>query len=402
MKKVRIPQTGKSGQTAKLLSLVATKFNSPEEVASHVRCVSEGFEPWERDVVEQFMQQRGRLLDVGCGAGREAIAFAELGFEVVGIDLAEKMIERARTLAVERGVKVEFYVGSVTECEFPPESFDYVFFSRAVYSYLPRRELRLATLARLHRMLKPTGLLLVSGYFVARRRLFRRRTMVDFYRTIMGKVIGRWMTYEPGDTFVGQVSESSDRRKPCFLHLFPSLAAIGEELREASFSVISDGTSFYFVATPADGAVRLVESAEFEGLATELLCQGLCVRFTVTGTSMRPLLEDGEVVTLAPVNPHELKIGDLALVRRPSQSLTLHRLVRRTEAGLLVFKGDAINKYDEPVGTDHVIGRVIEIEKKDRRIRLYGPVRSLINRVSAKQSIVRAACSRAIHRWRAT
>ena len=32
------------------------------------------------------IKQKGKLLDLGCGQGRDAIALAKIGFEVTGID----------------------------------------------------------------------------------------------------------------------------------------------------------------------------------------------------------------------------------------------------------------------------------------------------------------------------
>lgn len=45
-----------------------------------------------------------RVLDVGCGSGRYAIALAERGAEVVGIDFASNMLSLAGELAQEHGV----------------------------------------------------------------------------------------------------------------------------------------------------------------------------------------------------------------------------------------------------------------------------------------------------------
>jgi ubiquinone/menaquinone biosynthesis C-methylase UbiE len=45
-----------------------------------------------------------RILDVGCGSGRYAIALAEKGANVVGIDFASNMLTLARQLARQRGV----------------------------------------------------------------------------------------------------------------------------------------------------------------------------------------------------------------------------------------------------------------------------------------------------------
>lgn len=388
-------------RAARGLSLVAAKFNSPEEVASHTSSVTEGLEPWEQDVIQQFMRPPGRVLDVGCGAGREAFALAERGFEVVGIDIAEKMIHQAKTLAADRRLPVEFYAVSVTDCDFPPQSFDYIFFSRAVYSYIPTRALRLATLKRLRRMLKPSGLLILSGYFVARRRLLSRRTLRSLAHQVAATL--RLTAREPGDTLVGRVSERSDVNQPCFVHIFPSLTAIAEEIRQAGFSILRGGTHFYFVAQPApegEREIRLVTSSAFDLLASDLLGRGLPVRFTVSGTSMRPFLDEGDVVTLAPVRTDELRIGDIALVRRSSDSLTLHRLVGKMKGSqsLLIFQGDAVNQSDEPVTSTQVIGRVIEIQKAHKRISLQGWLPLVRNWLLAQKSLARAKCRRALQR----
>jgi 2-polyprenyl-3-methyl-5-hydroxy-6-metoxy-1,4-benzoquinol methylase len=46
----------------------------------------------------RYMPPGGRILDAGCGAGRDALAFAERGYEVVAFDASEAMV----TLASER------------------------------------------------------------------------------------------------------------------------------------------------------------------------------------------------------------------------------------------------------------------------------------------------------------
>ena len=53
-----------------------------------------------------------RVLDLGCGPGFLAIAFAELGCEVLGMDPDIAMLAAARKLAVERGVTCEYREGS--------------------------------------------------------------------------------------------------------------------------------------------------------------------------------------------------------------------------------------------------------------------------------------------------
>jgi cyclopropane fatty-acyl-phospholipid synthase-like methyltransferase len=50
----------------------------------------------------------GRVIDVGCGTGENALMAAAHGLEVVGIDVATTAVERARSKAGERGLAADF------------------------------------------------------------------------------------------------------------------------------------------------------------------------------------------------------------------------------------------------------------------------------------------------------
>ena len=71
----------------------------------------------------------GRVLDLGCGQGRNAIWLAELGHEVTGIDQSDVAIEQARALAVEAGVAITFLAADLVDWAPEPEAFDIVLLS---------------------------------------------------------------------------------------------------------------------------------------------------------------------------------------------------------------------------------------------------------------------------------
>ena len=54
----------------------------------------------------------GRILDVGSGAGENAIFLAKSGFIVTGIDIVERAVEIAKSRAASQKVEVEFKVGN--------------------------------------------------------------------------------------------------------------------------------------------------------------------------------------------------------------------------------------------------------------------------------------------------
>ncbi|MBS3753149.1 MAG: methyltransferase domain-containing protein, partial [Anaerolineales bacterium] len=49
-----------------------------------------------------------RVLDVGCGTGRHALGLAAQGYDVVGLDFSERMLEQGRRKAAKAGVSVQF------------------------------------------------------------------------------------------------------------------------------------------------------------------------------------------------------------------------------------------------------------------------------------------------------
>lgn len=52
--------------------------------------------------------REGAVLDLACGPGRHAVAFAERGFDVTGVDLTSFLLEKARERARDAGVAVEW------------------------------------------------------------------------------------------------------------------------------------------------------------------------------------------------------------------------------------------------------------------------------------------------------
>ena len=67
------------------------------------------------------LPSEARLLDVGCGPGRHAIALAEAGLHVTGVDVSPRFLEIAREAGTERGLGGRL---SLFECDARQMPFD--------------------------------------------------------------------------------------------------------------------------------------------------------------------------------------------------------------------------------------------------------------------------------------
>jgi ubiquinone/menaquinone biosynthesis C-methylase UbiE len=66
----------------------------------------------------------GRVLDVGCGTGENALFLAEEGFSVVGVDVSTRAIDAAKTKATGRKLRVDFRIANALSLDFKNGYFD--------------------------------------------------------------------------------------------------------------------------------------------------------------------------------------------------------------------------------------------------------------------------------------
>ncbi len=66
----------------------------------------------------------GRVIDIGCGTGENALYFATAGLDVVGVDGSPEAIRQARDKARQRGVSIQFDVADVLDLSEYRERFD--------------------------------------------------------------------------------------------------------------------------------------------------------------------------------------------------------------------------------------------------------------------------------------
>jgi signal peptidase len=95
-----------------------------------------------------------------------------------------------------------------------------------------------------------------------------------------------------------------------------------------------------------------------------------------SGSSMRPFLLEGDVLTVTPADPDSLRGGEVAVYADDAGQLVVHRFLGFQERdGLrwLLFRGDASVGEPERVRPDRLVGRVLQIQRGSRRIDPAGP-----------------------------
>ncbi len=103
------------------------------------------------DLVEEFGQDV-KLLEIGCGNGRDSILFSRAGFDVTAIDVAPGAVELANKNANEAETKINVMEANAESLPFGSEEFDAVFSISVLHSSDLDK-----SISEIARVLKPFG-----------------------------------------------------------------------------------------------------------------------------------------------------------------------------------------------------------------------------------------------------
>lgn len=105
------------------------------------------------------------LLDLGCGSGRFSIGATQMGFNVIGVDIAAKVIEASKQRAKQLNIaNVKFLCADMTKLPFKDNVFDYVFCPRFSINALATFNMRKNAINEMLRVVKDGGMIFVESF----------------------------------------------------------------------------------------------------------------------------------------------------------------------------------------------------------------------------------------------
>ncbi|MFH0906991.1 MAG: class I SAM-dependent methyltransferase [bacterium] len=115
---------------------------------------------WIYSHLKSYIFKKCRLIDVGCGTGKQSFAAEGLGAEVVGIDCSIEAIKFANRIKKEINSNCQFVVGDYTNMLFENDMFDIAVFPKNIVecSYYEIEKLS----SEIKRILKKEGKLIVT------------------------------------------------------------------------------------------------------------------------------------------------------------------------------------------------------------------------------------------------
>lgn len=141
---------------------VVAKYAQPEVLSFWRQLGRQGLQAAEAHMLRLYAPPAGRVLDLGCGAGRAGVALAPQGYRVIGLDVTWEMIRAAGQAYAEAGLSRDLLQGDARALPLPAATFDVVLVLIAALQHIPGRRARQGAFAQIGRVLRPGGRLILA------------------------------------------------------------------------------------------------------------------------------------------------------------------------------------------------------------------------------------------------
>ena len=148
----------------------------------------------EDTLTARYFPATGRILDVGCGAGRVSLALARRGYDVLGIDLSAPLVgcatQRIRNEPPDGPGSAEFREMNVMALDLPSDCFDGAIFSFNGIEFVPRYAGKRAALSEVARVLRPGAHFIFCTHNAWCINGHLKSQIATFARMLLGGILG--------------------------------------------------------------------------------------------------------------------------------------------------------------------------------------------------------------------
>lgn len=209
-----------------ILAFSRSTYSAPHVIHmfSEPSCVDSGLTDFELTLVSRLYLP-AKLLLLGSGGGREAIALTKRGFEVIALDFCPEQIQALHQNAKRHSVRIQSLLQEMSKLDVAHASFDILWMSSIMYSCLPTANMRKHMVNRFTLALRP------GGIFVCQFRYEPERVIKkEFLRKLLAWITLGNFSYEKGDMIWGNRE---------FIHAFFSEKEVIAEVAPAGFEAIN-------------------------------------------------------------------------------------------------------------------------------------------------------------------
>jgi len=131
---------------------------------------------------------------------------------------------------------------------------------------------------------------------------------------------------------------------------------------------------------------RPIDHSDLLKLCQEILGKGSTLRFRALGGSMFPFIRPGDIITAKPIPPKNLIVGQVLFYYKDGNFFA-HRLKEKSSNSLMITRGDNLPFNDGFITPSEVLGKIVTIERKGKKIDMESGFMRLVNWIVARVPI---------------
>lgn len=112
--------------------------------------------------IQNLLSKKGKILDIACGTGRHTIELKKAGYNVIGIDISEEMIQIAKNKAKNLKYNIKFVQANIQNLPLITQTIDMVICLFSSFCHLLTQVEQQKATNEIYRVLKKQGIVIID------------------------------------------------------------------------------------------------------------------------------------------------------------------------------------------------------------------------------------------------